>query len=344
MTVRYLAISLVFLFNSPHFYSQQVRILSGNVGVGVNVPEPRYGSKVYRSCMGEAENIRYCSFLHNKSICFKRSENGGKDWLDSVLVFATPSPTSTMVNGVRVATEPRIACDLSKGAHQGRIYICWSDLKNGKNNLDVFLAFSDDKGKSWTEPILITYRANHKHQFSPEVQVDPEDGKVYLLFFDQQNYLDEKYYDLHLASSMNGGLKFEGVFLNQKALKFKGAVKPQLKQSAEAICVNWEKEQCCAPAWACARQTVLPQFDSTSYRYSAKLSLPFELFTDCALSAELTKPLDAGFRKMLFKGKKHKKGKNLLELGSYLINLPEDNYILTLYNGSDNAFIWILSE
>lgn len=324
--------------------AQQVRVIGSNASLGFHAPEISGGTKRYNTCRGSDEQSRYCSFLHNTQICFKRSVNGGKDWSDSSVVFSVPSATSCMVNSVRVAVEPRIACDQSKGAHQGRLYICWSDQKNGKGNLDVFLVFSDDQGKNWTEPILLSYHANHKHQFLPDVAVDPFDGTVYVLYLDQQNDPFGKYCDLKLMSSMNGGLKFEGLVLNKNAFRFKGADVPRLSLKAEGLCTNLGKERCCAPNWPCRREILPSRFDSSAYRFSPGLSVWLDLPEDAALTAELTKPLDASFQKILFKEKRYKKGKNRLELGRYLINLPEDNYNLTLYNGKDNAFIWILKE
>lgn len=324
--------------------AQQVRVAGSNVSLGFNAPETFSSTKHYNSCRGMNEQTRYCSFLHQNQICFKRSDNSGRDWSDSIPVYTVPSATSCMVNSVRVAVEPKIACDQSKGAHQGRVYICWSDQKNGKANLDVFLVFSDDQGKNWTEPILLSYRANHKHQFLPDVAVDPFDGTVYVLYLDQQNDPFGKFTDLKLMSSLNGGLKFEGLLLNQKGFRFKGAEVPRLGLSAEGICASLGKEGCCAPDWPCRRENLQTRFDSSAYRFSNALSVWLDLPEDAALTAELTKPLDASFQKILFKEKNYKKGKNPLELGRYLINLPEDNYILTLYNGKDNAFIWILKE
>jgi hypothetical protein len=322
--------------------------INSGVGIGFNAPDNFAPKTKYNYCSGEKQ-IQYATFLFNHQVLFKRSDNHGVTWTDSILVFAVPSATSSMVNNNRIDLEPRIACDLSAGVFNNRIYIVWSDLKSGKKNLDVFLVYSEDEGLHWTEPLLLSYHPNHKHQFKPDVKVDPKNGAVYVLYVDQQNFITENLCDIQLAISYNGGLKFSHFFLNQAPIKFSGAITPQLMQSEFGIEAIWGKSSnglliSEASTLQSQRGQTGLHFEQKSYAYTKSLQLTFELDTDCRVSAELSKPLDAGFQKILFKKKKHKKGKNTLSLKPYFINLPEDTYIITLYDDNGNHFAWITSD
>jgi hypothetical protein len=322
--------------------------INSGVGIGFNAPENFAPKTKYSFCFGRKQ-IKYAAFLFNNQVSFKRSENHGAAWADSIPVFAIPSASSTMVNNRRIETEPRIACDLSGGYFNNRIYIVWSDLKSGKKNLDVFLVYSEDEGQHWTEPLLLSYHPNHKHQFMPDVMVDPKNGAVYVLYGDQQNFIAENLCDIQLAISYNGGLKFSHFFLNQAPIKFSGAIAPQLILTEFGINAFWTKSSDgCLLSEASKLQSQRGQsrihFEQKSYAYTKSLQITFELDADCHISAELSKPLDAGFQKIIFKKKKHKKGKNTLSLKPYFINLPEDTYILTLYDENGNHFAWITSN
>ena len=332
--------------------AQLIRVVGTHVGVGLNSPEPVYGSKVYHYTKGKSDNIRYCSFLQENSICFKRSENGGKDWIDSTSVFSTPSGTSTMVNGARVFTRPSVACDLSNGSYQGRIYIAWSDLKNGKTNLDVFLVYSDDQGKSWTEPILLSYYPNHRHQFDPEVEVDIKSGAVYVVYLDQKNFLRETHCDINLAVSSNGGLKFEHQMLNPGALKYRSTIRPTFAQDPEGLLVCWKEKGAKRkylignknPELVPVRGICQIELLAKSLEFSGNNELRFRCNKACTISAELSKPLDASFHEIWFLEKYYEAGEHSLDIRPYLKELHRDNYILTLHDATGTTYSWITAE
>lgn len=320
--------------------------INTGVGIGFNAPES-FGQKTkYQYCSGPAQ-VKYAAFQINARLYFKRSENNGLTWADSTLVYAMPSASSTMVYNRRVDTEPHLACDLSGGTYHKRLYMVWSDLKNGKTNLDVFLMYSDDEGLHWTEPLLLTYHPNHKHQFCPDVLVDPKTGAVYVLYIDQQNFLSENSCDVQLATSKNGGLKFELRVMNPAPLKLSGSLLPKLILRAEGCYANWEAKQLGkytdSPSTSERGKTGI-SLEKKTFTYTKNLSIPFELEQDSKVSVELSKPLDAGFHKILLKQKKFPKGKHEINLTKAFKTLPEDNYIITFYDENGNTFAWITQD
>ncbi len=341
------ALLVLVSFGLPIFLKSQVSFgLNTGVGIGFNAPETFRPKTVYNLCSGQGQT-KYSVFQTEGKLYFKRSENMGLSWADSTLLYVLPSAGSTMVNNRRVDTEPRVACDLSGGPFNKRIYVVWSDLKNGKKNLDVFMIFSEDEGRQWTEPLLLSYHPNHKHQFFPDVLVDPKTGAVYVLYIDQQNFLNETRCDVQLATSKNGGLKFDLQIMNSEVLKFSGSLLPKLILRAEGIHANWDPrlrgiyvDEVTNPVRGKSGLVL----EKKSYRYTKDLSISFELQNESKISVELSKPLDASFHKVILKQKKFAKGKNEIGLASAFKKLPEDNYIITFYDENGNSFAWITQE
>jgi len=100
---------------------------------------------------------------------------------------------------------PVTLCDQTGGAHHGRIYINWADQRNGTDDTDIWVCFSDDEGDSWSEPKRINDDGPGNHQFFTWMTLDPITGILYTVFYDRRNYEDGRT-DVYLASSEDGGL------------------------------------------------------------------------------------------------------------------------------------------
>jgi hypothetical protein len=250
---------------------------------------------------------------------------------------------------------PAIAIDKS-GTYKDRIYICWSDEKNGLNNKDIFIVFSDDGGKTWTEPVLATYRPNHKDQFMPALAVD-EKGLVYIIYYDAQNYFRPGYVDIYLAISNNGALKFNYYKLNEAPVK--QTIRLQTESTLSVIKDN--KQMGCIfrltknslPVYTSINDSVLKEFQNKSaaqltfektITFSEKMSFIFSSLVGTKVTAVITKPLLAGFEKIVVKDLVVKKGNNQLLIDTKKLGLQKGNYILTLYYNGKNDFAWITEE
>jgi len=255
---------------------------------------------------------------------------------------------------------PTIACDQSNGPFRGRVYICWSDEKHGKHDKNVFIIYSDDQGDNWTEPILVTYNPNHKEQFMPSMTIDQRDGTLYILYYDQQNYLAGSAADLYLAQSKNGGLKFEYYKINEQPIQahrqlsfgksvglsaVNGIVSPLWMQADSKKKINLFTALIDEPAllnYAKSRTAELGI--KKTFHYSEKIKIDFTLKKATRFSAVLTKPLEAGFEKIILKNKKLKPGQHSFVINSKKLGLRKDNYTLILYYGNTNTHAWILQE
>ena len=93
------------------------------------------------------------------------------------------------------------------GVHPGRVYINWADQRNGPFDTDVWLIWSDDKGKTWSEAKRVNNDPPGKHQFFPWMAVDPVTGHVHIVFYDRR-MSDRTATHVYVASSEDGGEVF----------------------------------------------------------------------------------------------------------------------------------------
>lgn len=299
----------------------------------------------------------YITWAGPSGLAFQRSLDHGKTWLDEEKRIAPiKNGWSYKVNGVQTNGLPQLACDLSKSEFSGRIYVCWGDEKAGEKNKDVFLVYSDDKGESWTEPILVTFHPNHKEQFCPRLQVDPKTGKLYILYFDKQNSYSGEYSDLYLAQSENGGLKFDYYQLNQFTFKFNSnyhaleytnqIIKAYWMQATKAdrfgyfsVSINDSSILAYQAKWNAKEMKI-----ERNFMFSQNIKIDYEISNNSIVTAVLTKPLDSKFEKILFENKRCFAGKNKFDIDTKIVKLPRDTYILSFYYLGRNSFVWIIAE
>lgn len=158
----------------------------------------------------------YVSWAGPAGIVFDRSLDSGNTWLQHD-IFVDPMPTGwdygipgiSRANGL-----PITLCDVSGGAYHGRIYINWSDQRNGSHNTDVFLSYSQDGGDTWSAPVRVNNDTTQTHQFFTWMTIDPSTGWLYGVFYDRRNYTDN-YTDVYLAISKDGGQTFENHLISE---------------------------------------------------------------------------------------------------------------------------------
>lgn len=301
----------------------------------------------------------YVCWASPKGLAFQRSLDSGLTWLSEEKIIAPiVNGWSQQVDSVIVDSSPKMAIDKS-GIYKGRIYIIWGDEKNGVKDKDLFLTYSDDNGENWLDPMLLTYRGNHKEQFEPTIDVEPGTGKLYITFLDKQNYMDESLTDLYLGISSNGGLKFYFYKVNQEPIvldKFITSVKglsfePDEKttrivwsQITQSNFLNIYSVNVSDTALAgYSKRYMENQIElQRTIDFSDKMKIPFVSKNDMNISAVITKPLEPKFNLVVARDLFYNKGANELEIDLWKLGLKKDNYILTIYYEGRNNFIWIL--
>lgn len=307
------------------------------------------------TCAGPAGK-RYTCRADGSSILFSVLADDGKTVLvgeKAIAPFKSGGPDG----------QPSIACDSgSSSSYKGRIYVCWSDERNGAGNKDVFLVYSDDGGGSWTEPVLVTYRPNHKSQFGPAMVIDEESGRLYLCYFDGQNYVDGAAADLYLAISDNGGLLFSYYKISQHPVPLAETI--QLRTGMKAVApgevgICWSvgpanKKPAVFMAWtneillnACNQLAGAESGKwkaAKSFTFDDSTKVSFFTYKTIRLDVAITRPLEPGFEKVVFRNKKFRPGDHRFMLDTKALGLPKGNYVITFYHNGGNSYSWLMEE
>jgi hypothetical protein len=141
--------------------------------------------------------------LFTGRVWLDRSLDGGVTWLrKDRLVTALNRGDFRGFAGYLL---PAIAVDRSDGPHRGRIYVVWINFPPG--DLDVHLAWSDDRGDTWSTPVRVNddTLGNGADQFLPWVVVDDR-GRVHVTYLDRLP--DQNMRAQYMATSTDGGVTF----------------------------------------------------------------------------------------------------------------------------------------
>jgi subtilisin-like proprotein convertase family protein len=149
-------------------------------------------------------------------------------------VLGTVSVPSSPVD---IGTDVVMAEDNTLGQYspyEGRIYMAYvgyynvivDGVKNPTTNTDIFLTFSDDGGRTWSDPTQVNddsadtdgfSTANDQNfadefdgesQYQPEIAVDPTTGTVVLSWRDARNDPADVLVATYIATSIDGGNTF----------------------------------------------------------------------------------------------------------------------------------------
>ena len=151
----------------------------------------------------------YLAWAGPLGIMFDKSLDGGKTFGKDIFVAAQPGGWDFNVSGLdRCNGLPVTACDTSRSAFRGNIYVLWSDQRNGQTNTDVFITRSTDKGNTWSDPVRVNDDNSYRQQFLPWMTIDQTTGFIYVVFYDRRNTIGDLT-DVYLAKSTDGGHSFE---------------------------------------------------------------------------------------------------------------------------------------
>jgi hypothetical protein len=163
----------------------------------------------------------YVAWASPLGLVFNRSLDGGTTWLPRETKIADIGggwnydiPGIFRCNGL-----PFTACDTSRGANRGTIYVNWTDQRNGTSNTDVWLAKSKDGGKTWTEPKWVNDDISDRHQFMSSMTIDPSNGWLWFVFYDRRGFASGDSTDVYMALSRDGGETFKNFKISEQPFK-----------------------------------------------------------------------------------------------------------------------------
>jgi hypothetical protein len=150
----------------------------------------------------------YVAWAGPKGIYFDRSIDGGWTFGTDAIVTPLPGGWDSPVAGLqRHNGMPVTAADVSDGAHRGSVYINWIDARNG--DLDVFVAASRDRGRTWSTPVRVNDDGKGGTQMFTWLAVDPVDGSLNVVYHDRKGSAATSPTGVTLARSVDGGRTFK---------------------------------------------------------------------------------------------------------------------------------------
>ncbi len=143
------------------------------------------------------------------TIAFNRSIDGGQTWDTQRIISPKTLPFDIAIpaESFRGAlVYPSLDVDRSTGPHRGRIYCSWMD-RTAAGTTDILLAYSDDRGNTWTPAAPVTDQLGLVDRFNHWMSVDPTSGDVFVSFYDTRNDWTGFRYatDVYLSQSKDGG-------------------------------------------------------------------------------------------------------------------------------------------
>lgn len=142
--------------------------------------------------------------FNQPAILIDRSDDGGLTWGTDVKV-ADVWYLPVFPDGIFLFEYPTVAVDCSNGPYRGRVYVSWAMENAG--DADLFVAYSDDEGGTWSAPIRVNDDpvGNGREQYMQWIACGI-DGRVHIVFADRRHSADDIMTDEYLAQSSDGGL------------------------------------------------------------------------------------------------------------------------------------------
>jgi hypothetical protein len=147
----------------------------------------------------------YAVWSQDDDIFLATSRDGGKTFARARAIMHTAPIMFAIQTLERANGFPQISID----PHTRRLYLTWSDYRNG--DLDVFCTTSTDGGKKWSAPVRVNNDSlrNGADQFFQWLAVDPTDGAANVIFYDRRGDPQNRTQIVVLARSTDGGASFQ---------------------------------------------------------------------------------------------------------------------------------------
>jgi hypothetical protein len=156
----------------------------------------------------------YVTWVGHDKVYFDKSTDGGVSFGSDVIAANQPGGWVFDVPGLyRANGFPTIMCDVSDSPYRGRLYIVFSDQRNGTDDTDVFLLRSFDGGSTWYENELV-YETGPNHQFFPWGTIDPVTGTIYVVYYDRR-FTTGNATEVWLTYSEDGGFAWNDVEVSE---------------------------------------------------------------------------------------------------------------------------------
>lgn len=150
----------------------------------------------------------YAVWADGRNIVLTESHDGGQTFSPTRNILETAPIMFTIDDVERSNGFPQIAIDPRSGGRGGRMYVTWSDYRNG--DVDVFCSTSQDHAETWGPAVRVNDDPQHDgaDQFFQWMTLDRSDGAVYVVFYDRRGDPENRKQTVTLARSTDGGNTF----------------------------------------------------------------------------------------------------------------------------------------
>jgi hypothetical protein len=91
-------------------------------------------------------------------------------------------------SGRSIDIEVKLEYDRTGGAHDGRVYLLWTqETPNESNNTDIMVQYSDNDGATWSTAVRVNDDTGTTSQFNPRISLDPTTGYLAAAWYDARN-------------------------------------------------------------------------------------------------------------------------------------------------------------
>lgn len=151
----------------------------------------------------------YTVWTDGNHVVFTSSHDGGLTFSHTRNIIDTAPTMFTIQAVARANGFAQIGIDPRGGPKGGRLFVTWSDYRNG--GVDVFCSTSADHGETWSPAIRVNDDPVHNgaDHFFQWLAMDPADGAAYILFYDRRGDSKNRQQIVALARSTDGGRTFQ---------------------------------------------------------------------------------------------------------------------------------------
>jgi len=165
----------------------------------------------------------YVVWCDGSHLVYTTSSDGGVTFAKTRNIVDT-APNMFSIDAVARANGfPQIAIDPHGGPKGGRLFVSWSDYRNGE--VDIFSSTSNDHGATWSPAVRVNSDPVHNgaEHFFQWMAVDPAHGAAYVVFYDRRGDPKNRTQTVVLARSTDGGQSFTNYSWTDQPFDAKGA-------------------------------------------------------------------------------------------------------------------------
>jgi hypothetical protein len=155
----------------------------------------------------------------SRNIFVRRSADGGKTFGPAQKIAQTSAAYEITIPPMcrrNALIYLSLGVDRSTSSRKGRVYAAWTDLDgqgqpgcNGNSgsttgNASIHLSYSNNGGTTWSSPRPVGPAKAHVDHFNQWLDVDPEDGSLYVLYYSTSGDNSRHSTNVYLAKSSDG--------------------------------------------------------------------------------------------------------------------------------------------